>query len=322
MVFISEEGVLFMNFFPNYYPLWEENKSRDITTIEDTGVKMPSEIIVHMGHPDRPARNIRVSFLDYLRKVASGEVSPNAHVEAKKAMILWINSFILNRLNTEFYKGQGKDFDITNIPSVDLRFDPNQVLQAETVEIVDELIGQYIATRGKTYPKLLLPSFDLSKANRLAKTDQKNHMEILFHFYDQKYGPLELRMAEPINGIHETFPGHDLQLGTKGSEVRLLQKRLNLIKTKYPVIPNMTEDGIFGPNTAKAVTLFQSQVLGIQPTGIVNRRLWYRIGFYYWTVMGSDRSMTRQRVSPTQHRVTHTGQWVPVFVPMWVWKSK
>ena len=37
---------------------------------------IPEFITVHLGRPDQPAENIRVSFADYIKNVASSEIYP------------------------------------------------------------------------------------------------------------------------------------------------------------------------------------------------------------------------------------------------------
>ena len=37
---------------------------------------IPEYITVHMGDPDEPARNVRVSFIEYIKNVASSELYP------------------------------------------------------------------------------------------------------------------------------------------------------------------------------------------------------------------------------------------------------
>ena len=38
---------------------------------------IPEYITVHLGLPDQPAENVRVSFADYIKNVASSEIYPN-----------------------------------------------------------------------------------------------------------------------------------------------------------------------------------------------------------------------------------------------------
>lgn len=48
----------------------------------------------------------------------------------------------------------------------------------------------------------------------------------------------------------------------------------------YPLIPKIAVDGIYGPETAEAVRVFQS-VFGLPQTGVVDYRTWYKISEIY-----------------------------------------
>ncbi|MEI4803866.1 SpoIID/LytB domain-containing protein [Bacillus sp. FJAT-51639] len=144
--------------------------------------------------------------LDYFRKVASHEVGVDYHVEAIKVNVIAIVSYTLNWIYTEYYKWAGYDFDITCI-SEDQVFIPNQSMQSNIIDVVDEILGQYIGTLGLNSPILsqygktpVRDTLYQLKANELARSE-KNNMEILRHFYNRKYKLLELRTATPIGGI-------------------------------------------------------------------------------------------------------------------------
>ena len=53
------------------------------------------------------------------------------------------------------------------------------------------------------------------------------------------------------------FPGRVLREGIEGNDVRVLQEYLNYISNSYPEIPKVTADGVFGPATARQVSLFK-----------------------------------------------------------------
>ena len=75
---------------------------------------IPEYITVHMGDPDEPARNVRVSFIEYIKNVASSELYPTWPESALRANILAEISYALNRIYTEWYRSKGYDFDITS----------------------------------------------------------------------------------------------------------------------------------------------------------------------------------------------------------------
>jgi len=69
------------------------------------------------------------------------------------------------------------------------------------------------------------------------------------------------------------YPGTPLRVGTRGDDVRLIQTYLNAIRRDHPDIPALTEDGVFGPITQSAVTVFQKE-FGLTPDGIVGPLTW------------------------------------------------
>ena len=83
---------------------------------------IPEYITVHLGLPDQPVENVRVSFADYIKNVASSEIYPNWPESAVRANILAQISYALNRVYTEFYRSQGYDFDITSTTQYDQMF--------------------------------------------------------------------------------------------------------------------------------------------------------------------------------------------------------
>lgn len=68
------------------------------------------------------------------------------------------------------------------------------------------------------------------------------------------------------------FPGN-LQVGSRGENVQILQGALNDLVPFYPTITRLNVDGIFGPITQGSVTAFQ-RVFGMTPSGIVNQTTW------------------------------------------------
>ena len=64
-------------------------------------VIIPKNITVHLGKPAASARNVTVSFRDYIANVASSEVYPTWPIEALKANIHCQISLALNRIYTE-----------------------------------------------------------------------------------------------------------------------------------------------------------------------------------------------------------------------------
>ena len=75
---------------------------------------------------------------------------------------------------------------------------------------------------------------------------------------------------------NQGFPGENLKRGDSGENVKLMQTYLNEISKRYPNIPAVSEDGIFGGDTEDAVLQFQRAVR-LTPTGVIDVSTWERI---------------------------------------------
>lgn len=75
---------------------------------------------------------------------------------------------------------------------------------------------------------------------------------------------------------NQGFPGRDLRRGDAGENVKLMQTYLNVISARYPSVPAVSEDGIFGGDTENAVLAFQ-RAARLNPTGIIDVSTWERI---------------------------------------------
>lgn len=79
-----------------------------------------------------------------------------------------------------------------------------------------------------------------------------------------------LPTAPPAPGGRPT-----LRQGSRGDAVRTLQIALN---RWYPRLPQLAQDGVFGPNTRARVVYFQHRA-GLATDGIVGPRTWAGLGF-------------------------------------------
>ncbi|MDR1560088.1 MAG: peptidoglycan-binding protein [Clostridiales bacterium] len=77
----------------------------------------------------------------------------------------------------------------------------------------------------------------------------------------------------PSNPSYPAYPGYLLKVGSSGENVHLIQNYLNTVSTRYPDIPKVTADGIFGSGTANAVKAFQ-RLFGLTADGIVGKSTW------------------------------------------------
>ena len=72
------------------------------------------------------------------------------------------------------------------------------------------------------------------------------------------------------------FPNIIYSEGTERPGVFIIQEVLAYISTIVPEIPFVQPDGIFGPETASAVTAFQ-RIYRLEPTGIVDEETWNKL---------------------------------------------
>ena len=68
------------------------------------------------------------------------------------------------------------------------------------------------------------------------------------------------------------FPG-ELARGAVNDDILLMQRYLNAIRDVHPEIPELAEDGSFGPATENAVQIFQG-LYDLDAAGIINRETW------------------------------------------------
>ena len=106
---------------------------------------IPEYITVHLGAPSENARNVTLSFADYIKNVASSEIYPTWPESALRANILAQISFALNRVFTEYYRSRGYDFDITNSTSIDQSFVYGRDIFENISRIVDELFNDLLS---------------------------------------------------------------------------------------------------------------------------------------------------------------------------------
>ena len=114
---------------------------------------VPQRITVHLGPPNSDAENVTVSFVDYVKNVASSEIYPTWEPEAIRANVLAIISFALNRVYTEFYPSRGYDFQITSSTAYDQKFIRGRNFFDSISAVVDENFDDYIRRQGVLEPQ-------------------------------------------------------------------------------------------------------------------------------------------------------------------------
>lgn len=248
---------------------------------------VPEYIIVHQGTPnDASAPNYKVDYKDYIKNVASCEIYSTWPETTIRANVFCIISFTLNRIYTEWYRGKGKNFDITSSTAYDHAFDYGRNIYDSISVIVDEIFSTYVRRIGSKQPLLTqycdgknvkCPEWLSQWGSKYLGDQGKLPYEILMYYYGND---IELVTAEKVTGSPQSYPGYDLTIGSTGEPVRTIQEQLNRIARNYPLIPKVAQDGTFGQTTADAVSTFQG-IFSLPKNGIVDYATWYKISDVY-----------------------------------------
>ncbi|HCQ89106.1 MULTISPECIES: peptidoglycan-binding protein [unclassified Clostridium] len=248
---------------------------------------IPEYIVVHAGAPTNPAApNYRVPFKDYIKNVASCEIYATWPESTIRANIYCIISFTLNRIYTEWYRGKGYNFDITNSTAFDHAFTYGRNIFDSFDRVVDEVFTTYIRRRGAKQPLLAqycdgqrvkCPGWLTQWGSKYLGDQGKVPYEILTNFYGSD---IDLVRAERVAGSPQSYPGYTLGIGSTGEPVRVIQTQLNRIAQNYPLIPKVAVDGVYGPTTAESVKVFQ-RIFNLPQTGTVDYATWYQISNIY-----------------------------------------
>ncbi len=247
---------------------------------------IPENIVVHLGAPNANARNVTVSFSDYVKNVASSEIYPTWPENAIRANVYAIISYALNRVYTEYYRSRGYDFDITNTTAFDQAFVENREIYENVSDIVDEIFNNYVVRQGSVAPYFTqFCNGTTSRCNGLSQwgtvslaESGLDPLQILRNYYGED---IDIVMNAPVQNVEESYPGVPLRRGDTGNDVKVIQTELNRISRNYPAIPKIAEEnGIFGVDTENAVREFQ-RIFNLNVTGQVDKSTWYRIKQYY-----------------------------------------
>lgn len=252
-------------------------------------VVIPNPITVHLGTPASSASNVQVSFPDYVKNVASSEIYPTWPDAALRANIYAIITFALNRVYTEWYRGKGYNFDITNSTAYDQYFVFGRPIYESISRIVDEIFNEYVRRAGQNAP--YFTSFcngttstcqGLSQWGTVTLANQgRTPINILRTYY-----PNDIEIAETniMTNMLTSYPGTPIKSGSTGLDVQTIQTYLNRIRKNYPAIPTITDEtGVFGESTRAAVAKFQS-IFNLANDGIVGKATWYKISTLYSAV--------------------------------------
>jgi len=250
-------------------------------------VFIPTSIRVKLGAPTSAARIVTVSFIDYLKNVASSEIFPDWPYHSLRANIHCQISVAINRVFTEWYPSRGHNFDITNTTQFDQKFIDGRNIFASVGAIVDEIFNTYINRPPGVEPLFAtycdghrVTCSGLSQWGTVTLANQGRDFLSILRFY---FGVnTNVITTTNIRSNFESFSG-TLSQGAAGANVQMLQRMLNRIRRNFPLIPQAAEDGVYGAQTAAAVRTFQ-QVFSLPQTGVVNRATWYRISQIFTAV--------------------------------------
>ena len=251
-------------------------------------VIIPKNITVHLGKPAAAARNVTVSFRDYIANVASSEVYPTWPEQALRANIHCQISLALNRIYTEWYPSKGYTFNITNSTSYDQYYVHGRTVFEVMVRITDDIFNTYLRKRGTVNPyyseycdgkSVTCPGLKQWGTVTLANQG-RTALQILRYYYGSD---IEIVRTSNIQSIPQSYPGSPIRQGDSGTAVFTLQRQLNRITKDYPFLGKLTVDGVFGSRMAATVRAFQKQ-FNLTADGVVGRQTWYKISYIYVSV--------------------------------------
>ena len=251
-------------------------------------VIIPKNITVHLGKPAASARNVTVSFRDYIANVASSEVYPTWPEQALRANIHCQISLALNRIYTEWYPSKGYTFNITNSTSYDQYYVHGRTVFEVMVRITDDIFNTYLRKRGTVNPyyseycdgkSVTCPGLKQWGTVTLANNG-RSALQILRYYYGSS---IEIVRTNNIQSIPQSYPGSPLRQGDSGTAVFTLQRQLNRITKDYPFLGKLTVDGVFGAKMTATVKAFQKQ-FNLTADGMVGRQTWYKISYIYVSV--------------------------------------
>lgn len=262
---------------------------------EETGfvvldeVVIPEYVVVKDGVPQGDGNVYYVPYKDYIKNVTSSEIYSTWQDAAIRANVLAIQSFVLNRVFTEWYRNRGYNFTITNSTRYDQSYTPNRTIYENISTIVDEMFVNYIRRIGQKQPlfaqycdgrKVSCPGLMTQWGSEELAQQGYSAIDILRYFYGDD---IFLDTAYRVQGVPISYPGEPLLVGSRGEDVRVIQSQLNTISNTYQAIPKLRIDGIFGEATREAVKTFQS-IFNLPETGVVDLATWYQISQIYVAV--------------------------------------
>ena len=246
-------------------------------------VQIPDVITVHLGGKESAAPDITLPYIDYLKGCAACLICPVWPEQAQRANIYVINSFVLHRVSSGWYRAQGCKFDITASARDDLPFNGGACLFCNTSCLVEELFNNYLARQGSGEPLLakLCPDDCPEGGEALCQDGAVDMAQKGYTAYDilRKYYGEDIVMIEnaPRKGERERFLGTPLNCGAAGEDIRVIKRQLNRIGQNYPDIERLDEGSpSFDLPCERAVRTFQ-YIFDLPVTGVLDKATWYSI---------------------------------------------
>jgi hypothetical protein len=286
--FVVSPHTLFYE-YPPKQPEAEIKPTGETGEIVLSRVVVPEFVIVHDGPPASPAQNHTVRFRDYIKNVASSEIYATWPENSIYSNVFAILSFTLNRVYTEWYRNQGYNFTITSSTAYDHKWIPGRNIFNNISFIVDSVFVNYLSRPNVRQPiltqycdgeRVQCPGWLSQWGSKFLGDDGNSAIQILRNYYGNT---IYINTATEVTGIPSSWPGQNLTIGSRGESVRIIQEQLNRIAEAYPLIPRLSVDGVFGPQTAEAVRTFQN-IFSLPATGVIDRATWYKISHIYVAV--------------------------------------
>ena len=172
------------------------------------------------------------------------------------------------------------------IPEVERVFRTTLSLGDRGVEV--EAVQYYLAFLGYFYPQLapipISGFFDDMTRDAVFTFQNAYGLPVTGEINLETYYTIERAYKETVaqlpanyqSAIGEPYPGRFLVEGDRGEEVRVIQGYLSRISRTDSAIPDVAADGIFGPQTKRAVVALQKQ-LGVEENGAIGPVEWVEI---------------------------------------------
>lgn len=249
-------------------------------------VVIPEFIVVKDGVPNSDGATYYIPYKDYIKNVASSEIYSTWADAAIRANVLAIQSFVLNRVFTEWYRNRGYSFSITNSTRYDQSFSLGRTIYQSINTVVDEMFTNFLRREGQRQPlfaqycdgrEVTCPGWMTQWGSEDLARQGYSAIEIIRYFYGED---VFIDTAEKVQGIPISYPGEPLTIGSRGNDVRTIQQQLNSISNTYSAIPKLRVDSIYGQDTADAVKAFQ-KIFNLPQTGVVDLATWYEISQIY-----------------------------------------